>query len=113
MSSANLDLERSIYAAHEHGEFGSVDWADPEVELVVADGPSPGRWTGPAGMATGFRDFLSAWEGCRAEVDEYRELDGERVLMLLHQSGRGKASRLELRQMRTQGAALFHVRAAR
>jgi ketosteroid isomerase-like protein len=61
-------------------------------------------------MATGFRDFLSAWEGYRAEVDEYRELDGERVLVFLHQSGRGKASRLELGQMRTQGAALFHVR---
>jgi hypothetical protein len=30
-------------------------------------------------------------------VDEYRELDGERVLVLLGRRGRGKASGLELK----------------
>jgi hypothetical protein len=28
--SANLDLVRSILEAWEHGNFGSVEWADPE-----------------------------------------------------------------------------------
>jgi hypothetical protein len=30
--------------------------------------------------AAGFREFLSAWEDARALAEEYRELDGERVL---------------------------------
>ena len=30
------------------------------------------------------RDLLSAWQGFRQEADEYRELDGDRVLVPLH-----------------------------
>ena len=47
------------------------------------------------------RSFLSVWEGSAIEVDEYRELDDERVLVLFHPGGHGKTSRLELAQMRT------------
>jgi ketosteroid isomerase-like protein len=108
--SANLDLVRSIYAAWERGDFSSAEWADPEIEYVIADGPSPGRWTGLTGMSEGQRDFLGAWEDLRVEAEEYRELDGERVLVLAHNTGRGKASGLELGQMQTRGAVLFHLR---
>jgi ketosteroid isomerase-like protein len=61
-------------------------------------------------MAGAWRDFLSAWEEFRGEAYEYRELDDERVLVLFHVSGRGKASGLEVGRMWTQGAELFHVR---
>jgi len=61
-------------------------------------------------MAEGQRDFLRAWEDFRFVVDEYRELDDERVLVLLHVSGRGKTSGLELEGLRTQNATLWHVR---
>jgi hypothetical protein len=50
MASANLDLVRSILAAHERGDYGSVEWAHPEIEWVLADGLTPGCWTGLAGM---------------------------------------------------------------
>ena len=110
MTSANIDLVRSIRAAWERGDYRSVDWADPDIEFVIADGPAPGSWTGVAGMAEGFRSLLSAWEAFHAEADEYRELDGERVLVRGQLSGRGKTSGLELGQLRAKGASLFHVR---
>ena len=60
-------------------------------------------------MAESFRDFLSAWEEWRVEGERY-ELDGERVLALFHFSVRGKASGLEIEQIWTKGATVFHVR---
>ena len=51
---------RSICADWERGDFSSVQWAHPEIEVVIADGPSPGRWSGLAGMAEAARDLFSA-----------------------------------------------------
>jgi hypothetical protein len=65
-----------------------VQWAHHAIEFVIADGPSPGSWTGLAGMAEGWRDLLGAWEHLRSEAEEYREL------MLTVRSGRGKTSGL-------------------
>jgi ketosteroid isomerase-like protein len=110
VSSANLDLVRSIYAAYERGDWSSADWAHRDIEFVIADGPDPGSWTGIAAMAEAWRDRLSAWEGGRFEVDEYRELDDERVLVLGIFRGRGKTSGLELGQMAAKAANLLHVR---
>jgi ketosteroid isomerase-like protein len=103
-------LVRSILEAWERGDYSSAEWAHPEIELVIADGPSPGSWSGLAGMAQAWRDWLSAWEDYRSEVDGYRELDDERVLVLTHWSARGKTSGLEAGQIRTKGVVLFQVR---
>ena len=108
--SENLDLVRSIHVAHERGDYSEVEWAHPEIEYVWADGLSAGSWTGLAGMAEGWRDYLSTWEELRTVVEEYRELDEERVVVLYAFRGRGKASGLEVGQMRGRGAGLFHVR---
>jgi uncharacterized protein (TIGR00369 family) len=90
--------------------FSSSEWAHAEIEFVIADGPTPGSWTGAAGMTEAWRGFLSAWEEFRTGADEYRELDHERVLVPARFSGRGKTSGLEAGQIRTEGATLFHVR---
>jgi ketosteroid isomerase-like protein len=110
MSSANVELVRSMFAAWERGgELPVVRWARPEIEFVFADGPSPGTWTGPKGLAEGLSELRSVWEAFRVEVDEYRELDDERVLVLVHRSGRGKASGLDLGRVRTTGANLVYL----
>jgi ketosteroid isomerase-like protein len=110
MSSANLDLVRSITAAHERGDFSSAEWAHPEIDYVIADGPSPGRWTGRAGMAESFRGNLVGWKDFRIQADEYRVLDGERVLVLTRTTAHGRARGLVVGQMRAKGAVLYHVR---
>jgi ketosteroid isomerase-like protein len=109
MASANIELVRSIYAAWERGDYSSAEWADSEIEYVIADGPAPGRWVGLTEMAEGVRDALNAWTGIRQEAEEYRELDDERVLVLSQWAGRGKTSGLELGQMRTRGVDVFHL----
>jgi ketosteroid isomerase-like protein len=108
--SANLDLVRSIYADWERGDFSRADWADPEIEFAIVGGPQPGRWKGLAGLAEGTRDLLDAWEGFRADAEEYRELDDDGVLVLVRMSGRGRHSDLELEQMYAEHVALFQVR---
>jgi ketosteroid isomerase-like protein len=110
-ASSNLDLVRSIYAAWERGDFSSTEWAHPEIELVIADGPSPGRWTGPGGIAEGWRGFLNAWEDFRVVVDGYRELDQERVLVVTRGTARGKTSGVAMESTQTRGgASLLHTR---
>jgi ketosteroid isomerase-like protein len=111
--SENLDLVRSIYVDWERGDYSSAEWAHPEIEYVLPDGPAPGTWTGRAGMAQAWGDILSVWQEFRAQPEECRELDGERVLMLDHRSGRGKTSGLEIGQTWTRGATLWHVRDGR
>jgi hypothetical protein len=112
MTSANVDLVGSICAAWERGDWSSVEWADPEIEFVVGgEGPAPGVWTGLAGMAERWREFLSAWHDVRLEIDEYRELDDERVLVLVRFKGHGKTSGLELEQIHSGAPREIRVRA--
>jgi ketosteroid isomerase-like protein len=111
MTSANVQLVRSIYADWERGDYGSVEWADPDIAFVIADGPSPGRWAGLAGMSEGVRTWLSPWQGLRQELVEYRELDGGRVFALHRYGGHAKKSGLDLERMEAKAACVFHVRA--
>ncbi len=111
MASPNLELVRAIRGAWDRGEFTAVDWADPQLEFVIADGPTPGTWTGLAGMATGWREFLGGWEDWRATASDYRELDSSRVLVLVELSGRNRASGLDIGGTgKAQGANVFHLR---
>ena len=111
--SANLDFVRSIYADWERGDFSSARWAHPQIEYVIVGGPDPGESTGLAGMANAWRNVLRTTEDYRSLLDECREIDAERVLVLVHRSGHGKTSRLDLAQVGDRGAALFHIRNGR
>jgi ketosteroid isomerase-like protein len=113
MSQENVDFVRSIYAAWERGDFSSVAWAHPDIEYVIRDGPTAGRWTGHAGLYDGFHHFLGAWDNLQVKATEWRELDDERVLVLTRLSGRGKSSGLDLEQMQAKGADILHIRGGR
>jgi ketosteroid isomerase-like protein len=104
--SENLDLVRSIYADWERGDFSLVEWAHPEIEYAVVEGPNPGSRTGLAGAVQMAREYQDLWEDYRVEAEEYRELDGERIVVFVRASGRGKASGVEIGQER---AHVLHV----
>jgi hypothetical protein len=71
--SENLDLVRSIYADWERGDFSSAEWADPEIEFVLGDGPDPGESHSLAVMAQRWRGQLRPWEDLAPEAVAYRE----------------------------------------
>jgi|SRR5207248_10131806 len=109
--SENLDLVRSIVAAWEHGDFlGTAEWAHPDIEFVVADGPEPGSWSGLARAEKGGWAVLSPFEHARIEAEQYRELDRDRILVFVHSSGRGRTSGLDIEDMHAKAADVFHVR---
>jgi ketosteroid isomerase-like protein len=111
MSETNLELVRSIYAGWEKGDFGSNEWAHPDIEFSFADGPEPQLWRGLEAMAEGYREWLRAWREFRAEPEEYLLVDDERVLVLVRNSGRGRVSGLEIAERTV--ANLFHVQEGR
>jgi ketosteroid isomerase-like protein len=109
MSSANLDLARAIYARWERGDYSSTEWAHPEIEFVFADGPAPGGAKGSAAMGERWRDYMRDWRDMRALPEEYHELDGERVLVMFREQGRGRASGLSVDEFASRGANVFHI----
>jgi ketosteroid isomerase-like protein len=104
--SGNLDLVRSIYQQWERGDW-SYAWADPEIEYLGGDGLESRVTNGIAAMDASWRSFREAWGEFHPQAEEFRELDDRRVLVLIHRSGRGKASGLELQ---ANSAHLFEVR---
>jgi ketosteroid isomerase-like protein len=108
--SDNLDLVKSIYARWAKGDFSASDWADPEIEFTVVGGLDSGSWKGVAAMAEAWATQLRAWQDLRAVPEEFRELDEERVLVLMKNEGRGRGSGLDLSEIATQAANIFTVR---
>jgi hypothetical protein len=86
-----------------------VDWAHPEI-VFESTGFDALQTTGIAEMAERWGEWMSVWEGYRTTADEFRELDGERVLVLMHHGGRGKASGLGIEEVTRPGANVFAFR---
>jgi ketosteroid isomerase-like protein len=107
--STHLDLVRSIYADWERGDFSSTDWAYPQIEFMIHGGTEAGRWTGLAATAAAWRDYLRAWEDFRVLAEEYREVDGERVLVLVQLTGTGTTSGLRLEEIEAKTANVIHL----
>jgi ketosteroid isomerase-like protein len=96
VASTNLDIVRSIYAAWERGDYTSADWADPQIEFAFADGPEPGSWKGISNMSRRYSEWLSGWKDFSAAPEEYIVVDEKRILVLVHNRGRGRMSGLAL-----------------
>jgi ketosteroid isomerase-like protein len=114
MSQENVELVKAVCTPWERGDFSSVEWAHPEIEFAFADGPTPGTWSGRGAMSDAWRETLSAFEDLDVKVEDYIPLAGDRVLVLMHNTGHGKASGFDLGQLApNRGANLFHIREGR
>jgi ketosteroid isomerase-like protein len=95
--SENVDLVRSIYADWERGNFFEhADWAHPEIEYVQAGGPDPHTTVGVAAAAERVGEQFRSWQDFKVTAQEIRDLDDERVLVLVNITGRGKSSGVEI-----------------
>jgi hypothetical protein len=111
--SSNLDLVKSIYADWERGDWSSADWADPEIEFEMIGGLMEGQWSGIEEMGRAWGTMLSAWDDLTADPDEFRELDGERVIVFLRNQGRGRGSGIEIGEISTKAANVFTIRSGK
>lgn len=108
--SDHVQLARTIYAHWAEGDFGDATWAHPEFELVLVDGPAPGRFKGVAAAGAAWGSTIDGFAEFRAIPEEIRALDDERVLVFTQNTGRGRRSGLELGEMVTRGANVIHFR---
>ena len=108
MASANLELVRSILEEWERGDFSSAEWAHPQIEYTSSDPVLPLDRVGLAEMTNVWRNWLRAWKDFHVDGDQYREVDGERVLALVRYGGRGNPGGLQVEPL--DAACLFHVR---
>lgn len=106
---SNLDLVKAIFADWERGDWSSADWADPEIDFEMIGGLMEGRWKGVGEMAKAWAAMLNAWDDLRADPEEFRELDDERVLVFLGNTGRGKWSGIDIREISVRAANVFTI----
>jgi ketosteroid isomerase-like protein len=93
MSKENVEIVKRIYADWARGEYGSVDWADPEIEFSV-----PGPETAERGieaMSRAWTGWLRAFKGLTVEGVAFHEA-GDTVLVEQVFRGEGRESGITL-----------------
>jgi ketosteroid isomerase-like protein len=96
MSSANVDVVRSIYAAWARGDFGSVEWADPEIEYVNPSGAiEPGTRRGVAAFSRAVERVFEGWETWDMEPERLEAFGGQ-VAVIVRYRARGRGSGVEV-----------------
>jgi hypothetical protein len=78
--SENLKLVRLLYADWERDDYTGSEWAHPDIEWAIVEGPDLGIWRGVAGMADGFRSSSWLAQGKRSGMTvEVRSADAYAV----------------------------------
>jgi uncharacterized protein len=97
MQPSNTDLVREVIAALNQGDVeGMLARLHPDFEWTpLEDSPVAGTHRGHERVRRYVEDWLGTFEGLRLEPEEMTELD-DRVLVVVHGRGRGRASGVQL-----------------
>ena len=106
MSEANVELVRSIFSRWEHGDFSSVDWADPNIEFTIP-GPDSHVHRGVESMGRAWAEWLGAFDEFSVVGENFHDA-GNRVVVQQIFRGTGKGSRIPIDEI--PGAAVLTLR---
>lgn len=118
MSSQNVEIVRRVFDVFgargmtERDFARAAEFFDPDVEFARVGqefGDLAGEWRGRSEMIAALIQFRQAWEGLRTQPERFIDL-GDRVLVLVKQTGRGLRSGVLVEH---DAAALFVLRDGR
>jgi ketosteroid isomerase-like protein len=98
MSQENVEVVKALFAAFADRDFeAAAKVLDPSVEVrpAIVGGPEGVVYHGPDGMRQFWDDVDDAWAEFRITPEEFRELDGE-ILVLGRAFARGRGSGITL-----------------
>jgi ketosteroid isomerase-like protein len=94
MSHKNVDAVRGLFAAVESQDWeAALELFDPAVEWS----PTEGTYRGLEGVLSSLAEWLEPWEEHHIEAEEFTEA-GDQVLAVIHLTGRGAGSGMEIDQ---------------
>jgi ketosteroid isomerase-like protein len=94
MSRENVEVVRRLFDAVEAEDWEAALGAfDAEVEWS----PTEGTYHGPEGVMNSLAEWVEPWEEHHIEAEEFTEA-GARVLAVIHLTGRGAGSGMEIDQ---------------
>lgn len=98
MSQENVELVRLLWEAFARSDVEAMQaLSHPDVVIAQpAEMPDPRRYEGHAGVAESIADWPSQWEDFTLDVLEIVDASDEQVVLMTHQSGRGRGSGIEL-----------------
>jgi hypothetical protein len=98
MSQENVEIVRRHMEAYLAGDNETALAAyDQDVEFDASIRPEGHVYRGREGVAEAMRVWSGTWEDWRVELEEIVDA-GDRVLVIVWESGRGKGSGLEINQ---------------
>jgi ketosteroid isomerase-like protein len=96
MSQENVELARRAWESWIAGDLeGLLEFFDPAVEWDTTQfegWPEARIESGKENVRRFLEDWLASWEGLEAGVDEYMDVDDERVLVITWQRAYGPGS---------------------
>jgi ketosteroid isomerase-like protein len=96
MSAADVETLGRIYTEWAKGNFFAFDSFDPDVRTRWAtEVPDLEGSVGIDGLTELLRSWLSAWEQCRIEAEEFHEA-GDRVVVFVRVVARGSGSSIDV-----------------
>jgi ketosteroid isomerase-like protein len=94
MSQENVEVVRGLFAALDDQDWeAALGFFDPEVEWS----PTEGTFHGPEGVLSSLVEWLEPWEEHHIEAEEFMEA-GDQVVAVIHLTGRGAGSGMEIDQ---------------